>query len=286
MRTSILCAFLALFASSCGGAQQGGSQAASGDLRDEENPFTVSELPNVPTELRAQLDEITMRGRVIAQYEIAAANATDVLMATNPDRSGMEMFLATGSQEDWNVYFGKLSEDKASFEVAYGLSCKQGNCSMGPSDSTEDLVPLARAVDVAQHSIEPKTDRYNVNVLREADGTITVYFTPGNTNPDIVLLGGDYRVSVSGDGNKVLKSTPLHVSILEQAIKGPEGGRILGTMITNILTETPNETDVAMTILNPVISPRLVVCENWMYRIEKNGDIVVIANKGLASAGD
>ena len=44
--------------------------------------------------------------------------------------------------------------------------------------------------------------------------------------------------------------------------------------------------DVAMTILNPVISPRLVVCENWMYRIEKNGDIVVIANKGLASAGD
>jgi hypothetical protein len=266
--------------SACGASPGGGITSGGGKSRGEQSPSTAGELPGVPATMRQELDATTARGREIARYEVAAAAATDTLLASNPDKSQMGMFIAIGQGDNWTVYFGRLSADRQAFDVAYAFACVKDRCAPTAAKTGAELADFARAIDKGQGAIEPKTDRYNVNVFREPDRSITLYFTPGNTDPNVLLTGGDYKVSLTTDGETVTGSKPLHMSILKNPAKLPDGATPVGSIANNILSEQPNETDVAATLLYPLFGEHIILCNNWMFRIEKDGHIVVIAHRG------
>jgi len=162
-----------------------------------------------------------------------------------------------------------------------------GRCAPGapPADPTA-VAPLAAAIRTAGGSFTPKADAYNASVFAETNGTISVYVVPGNTDPEVVLLGGDYRISVSGDGREIIKVIELHKTVLEFPSRVPEGIEAFGTVRTNAIGELPAGTDVSFIIRNPHLAPHTVIGPRWTARISASGALTILGEtEAVLAAG-
>ena len=129
------------------GAYAGGAPPPSKQKTAEPVPPTVQEVIRIEA-----------RARQIAGYERAAIRATDLLLAKNPDRSKMGVYVAVHSNKAWTVYFGKLSADRMRFATAYAYSCpdtafKEMKAIKVQAVASKGPVELARATQLALKSI-------------------------------------------------------------------------------------------------------------------------------------
>ena len=219
---------------------------------------------------------IMARGKQIAEYERATIRATDMLLEKKPDREKTGVYFAIKKDNRWWVYFGKISEDQNSFALGYSYVCPDGlyqSMKEAPNEEVDtNMIQFARAIKSAFSSIEQKHHRYNPNVFRERDGTITVYITPGNETKE-VRLGGDYKVSVSPDGLKALNVAELHRALLVF----PEHRKTtVSSWHTHLKADLPAETDVAAVLLDPSLAPHIVVGPKWITEIDEGGKIRLI----------
>lgn len=230
-----------------------------------------------------EMATIVERGREIAGYERAAIGATDLLLAGKPDYSRMDLYVAVHTDQRWRVYFGKLDDSGNRFLIAYAYACSDEVCqeikSMPNSEPAHmDLPPLARAVKLASKSFEADSQlTYNTNVFREPDSSITVYVTPGSTTPETVLLGGDFKISISPDGTQVLKNVKLHNTVLRFSSSDiPEGARGVSALHSHVRSDLPTETDVAHVLLHPKeLAPHIVIGQTFTSEIAADGHITV-----------
>jgi hypothetical protein len=238
------------------------------------------------TPSKEEIGKIEDRGREIASYEKAAIKSTDLLLASKPDKSKLGSYLAVKQNNNWLVYFGKNTDKD--FEIQYIYFCPEGRFSemKGLNQSEiekgikqsfpENLYQLAKDIDVAFKSIasDAKFPRYNTNVFREEDDTITVYLTPGNEDPKIIgILGGDFKISVSKDASEVIRKEKLHASYLKLTTPPKD---VAGSYETHVLGDLPTETDVALIILNPVLAPHFITGKTWMSKIDADGKITIL----------
>ncbi len=217
---------------------------------------------------------IEKRGQEIADYEKAAIKATDLLLASNPDKSKLSIYVAVKEPHLWRVYFGKVSNK--GFKAGYVYSCPDGQFSRMTQEKnmdniSDEVIYLAKAVSLALDSLGTHRQfaKYNPDAFREKDGTITVYLMPGNEVADNMIIGGDFRLSISNDASRLLNKTKLHDSFIKFPLHKSNQE---ATMHTHILG-LPTETDVALTILNPSIAPHCVVDEIGIWKIDTNGKI-------------
>ncbi|MDD2703276.1 MAG: hypothetical protein PHC33_04660 [Candidatus Omnitrophica bacterium] len=221
------------------------------------------------------------RGMEIAQYEKAAMKATDMLLELKPDRSKLGMYIAYKAAGVWKVYFGRISGEAADFQPAYVFACPADSPkkmkAVSFSEIPAEVTQRARAVNTAVKAIEfdARGGPYNTSVFREEDGMLTVYLLPGNKNPDVVLLGGDFKVSVSSDGSQAVRKIPLHRTVLEIP-SVPKEGKPAGSFHTHIMDDLPTETDVAQVILYPSLAPHSILGREWFSQIDKNGRIIIL----------
>lgn len=70
---------------------------------------------------RAELEAITERGRLLAEYDAAAWHATDAMLATHPKEGSSNRYIAHKTEAGWVVDFGRLSTagDKFLVVVAF-----------------------------------------------------------------------------------------------------------------------------------------------------------------------
>lgn len=228
-----------------------------------------------------EIAKIEKRGKEIADYERAAIRATDLLLTSKPDQSKLEIYIAINHDGIWMVYFGKISEDRNEFIVAHFYSCPNGlfremKVVQNVKVASKDILPLAKAIKLALRSIETRFPKYNTNVFREGNGTITVYLTPGNEKPEVILFGGDYKLSISPDGTKVLNRTLFHKSVLELPLHMKDGRESAGAFHTHVLNDLPTETDIALILLNPQLAPHFIAGPIWFSRIDVNGKITIL----------
>jgi len=221
------------------------------------------------------------RGMEIAQYERVAVKATDLLLELKPDQSKLGVYIADKIGGAWKVYFGRVSGEGAGFEAAYVFSCPENSLkkmkTIPVTKIPVEIIQRAQAVSAALKALEfdVRGGAYNTSVFREEDGMLTVYVVPGNKNPDVALLGGDFKVFVSPDGSQVVKKVPLHRAILEIPI-APKEGKPAGSFHTHILDDIPTETDVAQVILYPSLAPHSILGREWFSQIDKNGKITIL----------
>lgn len=228
-----------------------------------------------------EIVKIENRGRQIADYERAAIKATDLLLASEPNKSKLGIYLAINSGGTWVVYFGKISDAGTEFVVARSYFCPDGlfNEMKEVQDfqtATKEILHLAKAVELALSSIKGKFQRYNSNVFREKNSSITVYLTPGNENPEIILLGGDFKFSISQDGSEILNEALLHKSVLRMPLNIGGGKQPASAFHTHVLDDLPTETDVALVLLNPQLAPHFVAGPRWMSRVDATGKITIL----------
>src|SRR5260370_39715136 len=68
---------------------------------------------------KAELAQITERGRHLAQYDVAVWYASDAVVATKPTEGAVARYIAKKDGDTWTVMFGRLNEQRDRFLIAY-----------------------------------------------------------------------------------------------------------------------------------------------------------------------
>jgi hypothetical protein len=156
----------------------------------------LAERTTPPT--TAELDAITQRGRVLAEYDSAAWRATDAVMALHPNTNELGKYIARKIDGKWQVVFGHLNDQKDTFLISYESVQEVDRSEVTPKlleavSAKEDrgaYLFAARAIDTALREFKTSQNRsYNVAVLPAEAGKLFVYIYPASTWPVSIRLG-------------------------------------------------------------------------------------------------
>ncbi len=224
---------------------------------------------------RAELDGITKRGQLLAEYDRAAWLGTDAVLATKPDESKVTTYLARETDSGWTVAFGRLSPERDRFLIAYeAMRPKEAQTFEvkryePPRHDTGFLLSGARAVEIARADFKGQDRPYNVAVLPDESGGLYVYMVPAQTKHGVFPLGADVRYRISGDGLRILEKHQMHISVIEFS---PEANVVAGTH-SAVLDDAPEDTDVFHVLVRQPAVPEYIGTPKFVYKIDTDGSI-------------
>ena len=236
---------------------------------------------------RAELDSITVRGRLLAEYDAAAWHGTDAVMKLQPKAELIQGYLARRAADGrWEVVFGRASAAGDTFFVAYRASQRAlGDtaftaAAVSPASAETDYYArAARALDAGRREFGRPTRPYNAMVISAAEtGDWYVYFVPAPQVAGVWPLGGDVRYRVSADGRNVLERRRLHNAVIEfdaRAAAAAQPGKTLtaGTHSAG-LADRPEDTDVFYVLTREPSLPEYIVSRSYYFRVDVNGRIM------------
>ena len=231
---------------------------------------------NAPPD-KAELAEITERGRQLAAYDVAAWHSTDAVLALKPEEKSVARYIAKKSDHRWTVAFGRLSEKRDKFLILY--EAIQGATPQDFSVKKYDppkvdagfYVFAAKAIDVALADFRGENRPYNVAVLPARSNQMYVYVIPAQTEQGVYPLGGDARYLISTDNSKIIEKRQMHISIIEYSF--PEGQKPEAGFHTAVMDDVPEDTDVFLVLSRKPSVPEWVATKKFVYRVETDGTI-------------
>jgi hypothetical protein len=227
----------------------------------------------------ALLSGITERGRQLAEYDAAAWQASDALVAAGVQLEGrVQGYVARRGPAGWVVSFGQLSDGRDTYRVVYEAEEDPATphgfriIRHEPAKAVEGFeVFAARAVQRARDDFGTPPRPYNWAVLPDPQKqAFWVYATPAQVQEGVYLHGGDVRYQVSLTGDSILERRRLHTGILEMS---PAPGAHAG-MHTALVDDVPEDTDVFYVLSRRPLLPEIVVTEHYMYEINTDGSIL------------
>lgn len=228
----------------------------------------------------AELARTTARGKLLAEYDDAAASGTDAVLGAYPQERNnphFAYFIANKRAQGWVVDFGtpSASGDKftIAFEATQSANGKYKAAKFSPAKlASGDLAIQGRAVRTVTSQF-PKSDRpYNYAIVPAPNQQWFVYVYPGQTEARVYPLGGDYRYLVSNDGSKILETRRMHKNILD--IKPDPKGRIpLSGYHNHVLSDVPEDSDVAHVLMRKPRVPEIIDTPRFVYEIGTTGGI-------------
>lgn len=260
-------------------------------------PLMARQTPDpLPKEMQQALQERVERGQEIYEYERLAWVATDMLLASKPDSSRTNMWLEVPEGNRRYIFFGKFTKPENSgdpaerFSAAYAYWAPIGNPSdIHWMDGSHDLPavlsqidaslqPLAHAADLIRHQPSPWHLPWNYDVFREKDGTITGYLMPGNSDNNVIPIGGDFRITLDATGTKILKTVTLHKSYLPMSTAPPPGAAKTAAMWhSHTLDEDlPPETDLGILQLYPGGLPHYLMTRYGLFCFTEKHQLLFI----------
>lgn len=235
--------------------------------------------PPSPDELQA----ISTRGRILAQYDQAGWGATDAVMALHPTEGSITHYIARQLPDGWHVVFGKLTATRDTFLVAYEARLPTGDSVFHAAALTPPRVDTgyyaraARAIDTVRAAFGPVQRPYNVAVIPATLNEWWVYMYPASTEQGVWPLGGDERFLVSEDGRQIRARRRMHRTIIEYAPK--PGQHIRAYTHVAVLDDVPEDTDVLAALSRTPRAPEYVVSDDYVYRIDVDGTIKLMGTR-------
>jgi hypothetical protein len=233
---------------------------------------------------RAELDSITARGRLIAEYDMAAWHATDAVMALHPPEGAIQAYLARRrSDGKWEVVFGASAPDASTFQITY-QAIQSAPSDTGftasavspPRVDSDYFARASRALDIARKEFGRVTRPYNAMVVQADDaGEWFVYLVPAPTIAGVFPLGADVRYRVRRDGRTITDRRRLHNAVLEfpPASKPQSGTRLVAGSHAAVLADRPEDTDVFHVLTREPRVPEYIVTRSYYFRVDVNGYI-------------
>ena len=207
-----------------------------------------------------EIEFAASRGQQIYEVDRASARGTDALLSTidTAAETRVQGWITVPQRKGHLVRFvGVKGETTYSY---YDVSVPtDGHASVQQLDPPRPLSASERAMFEARTSASQAmpftcSDRYNTIVLpHEAGDKWVVYLLAATTKADEILVGGHFRMTVSKDGGTVDSVDPLAKSCLAIAQPREEDARkAVGVFVTHILSSTPIETHVFLSLLHGV----------------------------------
>lgn len=243
-------------------------------------PFALAQR-NAPA-TQAELAEITLRGRQLAEYDVAAWHATDAVFALSPPQESIARYLARKTDAGWVVVFGRFNEKHDKFLVAYEAT-QAGNNPREfkvqkhepPKETTDFYFFAAKAVDIALADFKGENRPYNVAVLPAKTTGLYVYVVPAQTKQGVYPHGGDVRYLISQDGAQVVEKRRMHNSILEVGVPENPKETVAG-FHTAVVDDIPEDTDVFYVLARRPAAPEWIGTRKYVYMVEVDGTIKYI----------
>src|ERR1700741_773286 len=229
----------------------------------------------------SDLAAITARGRLLAEYDVAASYSTDAVQAKSPDEGSVSRYIARKIGARWTVAYGRFSPGGSKFLIVY--DGKQGNTPdkftlknhAPPIEDTGFFLFAARGIEVASRDFARANRDYNISVLPAESNQFYVYIVPAQMAEGIYPLGGDARYLMSPDGLTIVEKRQLHKSILDakldKAAKNPAPGHH-----TDEIGDAPEDTDVFYVLWRKPSFPEYVKAGEKNYLINADGTIKVV----------
>jgi hypothetical protein len=230
----------------------------------------------VPTaeDLRA----ITARGKMLAEYDVAAWHATDVIQDLKPVEGSTRNYIAKKTDAGWVVVFGRISDAHDKFLILY--QANQGTRPDfftdkkydPPLENTDFYFYAAKAFEAALKDLGAVNRPYNAYAIPSETGQLYVYLLPAQTENGVYPLGGDVRYTFTANGDSMVEKRQMHKSILDFAVKK---GSVSGYH-THVLSLTPEDSDVFHVLARKPSIPEYVgTFDKKIYIIQTDGTILL-----------
>jgi hypothetical protein len=229
----------------------------------------------------AELTAVTARGRMLEEYDVAAASATDAMVTLKPDTSAAPYFIARKTGKAWEVAFGRLDQNRDKFVIVYrasqGASPKEFTAQKvdPPTEDRGFYLHAAKAIETASRDFGRPSRAYNSYVVPAESGQFYVYLLPAQTAEGVFPLGGDVRYTIAADGTIVGKRQ-MHRTIIENKNSLKPGQTLAGRHIHD-LGNGPEDSDVFHVLNRTPLLPEYVgTPDKHVYEIETDGSIKLI----------
>jgi predicted DNA-binding transcriptional regulator len=195
-------------------------------------------------------------GREIYVQDLYAAQATSLLLAHGVDAvevgalgwitesrpDGAVVTFVTGDSEQWRSACAVTFVDK-----------EDPNIILIDKDLTETQSAMFNARQLALDSVEKAcSDAYNTVVLpRDGESGWLAYALAATSDPNLILIGGHYRATVSADGRTVLdrRGFTRDCMVLKRPEDADPDADIAAYTLGHVLDNTPTEIHVFLNLL-------------------------------------
>ena len=218
-------------------------------------------------------------GAEIYERDKYAAQATDIIStkvggSEKLSEEKIAGWIVNKLKDKYLVRFIKQTEDQLlpAYEIIFTSSGKHAFREAKGELSAKEIAKF-NARQLALKSIpEPGSDRYNTVVLPNVGGKgFLVYTLAATTDPNLIYIGGHYRMTVSQNGKKIERIDRLFKSCLILN-KGdvPKGDKSAALFASHVVSKTPVETHVFANLLHD--QPLYIMAGGEIWAIE-NGKI-------------
>lgn len=223
---------------------------------------------------------ITARGRMLAEYHVAAWYAAAAVLAGHPAKGSINDYVAKKTDAGWVVAFGRLNDTRDNFLVAFlatqGATPQEFKAAQNlpPQEDRGFFYLAAKALEIAKKDFQRKNRPYKTAVLPAESGRMYVYIYPAQTTEGIYPLGGDVRYIISPDGSTIVEKRQLHKSILLFDSSGNAPKRKINAGIhAHTLSDVPEDTDVFYVLTRKPSIPEYIGAGKRIYIIQVDGRI-------------
>ena len=207
------------------------------------------------------LETVERLGKAIYEQDLVAWSATDILRAENkagevPDSEMAKIkgWIVVGTPEAQVVKFIADGEQGPYAVKAYAFYSDEKRATAGaarpPSKGalTEPEHAQFRARKLALEHVKRRcSDRLNAVVLQDRDGGgFLVYVLAATTVPNVMVVGGHYRFTVSPDGRQIVQTDELSRACLMLSLNPSDKHVVVSHQISN----APIETHVFLSLLH------------------------------------
>jgi len=196
-------------------------------------------------------------GRQIYVQDLYAAQATSLLLAHGVDPAEIgALGWITESHEDKAVVTFVTGDPQQWRSACVVTFAEQGdpNIILIDKDLTETQSATFRARQLALDSVEdPCSEAYNTVVIpRDGEPGWLAYALAATNDPNLILVGGHYRATVSADGRTVLDRRRFADSclVLQKNRKDTlPDAELAAYTVSHLLDDTPTEIHVFLNLL-------------------------------------